>query len=155
MSILRVVGLASIASLFLAVPALPQEKKIKRSELPVAVEKAVAVLSQGATVRGYSKEKEHGRTFYEAELVVNGHSKDVLMDAYGQIVEVEEQVEMRTLPTTVQAALKQRAGKANITKIESIAKRGAIVAYEVQVMTQGKHKEIQVGPDGQRLDHEE
>src|ERR1700674_6017584 len=78
------------SGLLLAGIASAQEKKIKRSDLPPAVEKAVAAQSQGATIRGFSEEKEHGQTFYEAEFVVNGHSKDVLMDANGQDVEGEE-----------------------------------------------------------------
>jgi hypothetical protein len=68
---------------------------------------------------------------------------------------VEEQVEMGALPAAVQAGLKQKAGSRNITKIESITKHDLIVAYEAQVMTQGKQKEIQVGPLGQTPDHEE
>ena len=63
-----------------------QEKKIKRADLPPAVEKTVAAESAGATVKGFSTEKEKGETFYEAELVVNGHSKDVLIDASGAVV---------------------------------------------------------------------
>lgn len=155
MSILRVVGLALVASLFLAVPALPQEKKIKRSDLPAAVEKAVAVLSQGATVRGFSEEKEHGQTFYEAELVVNGHSKDVLMDANGQVVEVEEQVVVESLSAAVRVELQAKAGKGKLVKVESLTKHGKLVAYEAQVVTDGKKSEVQVGPDGKLFDHKE
>jgi uncharacterized membrane protein YkoI len=155
MSILRVIGLALVASLMLAVPALSAEKKVKRSELPAAVEKAVAVLSQGATVRAFSEEKEHGRTFYEAELVVNGHSKDVLMDANGEIVEVEEQVVVDSLLPAVRDELQAKAGKGRLVKIESLTKHGKLVAYEAQVVTDGKKSEVQVGPDGKPLDHEE
>jgi uncharacterized membrane protein YkoI len=68
-------------SLILAVSTLAQEKKIKRSELPAAVEKTVVEQSQGATIRGFNEEKEGGQTTYEVEMVVNGHSKDVQMDA--------------------------------------------------------------------------
>ena len=77
--------------------AQDQEKKIKRSELPAVVEKAVVAQTQGSTIRGFSQEKENGRTFYEAELMTNGHSKDVLMDEDGNVVEVEEQVAMDSL----------------------------------------------------------
>ena len=71
-----------------------QEKQIKRSDLPPAVEKTVSAQSAGAEVRGISKEKEHGQTFYEAEMTVNGHSKDILIDEKGNVVEVEEEVAM-------------------------------------------------------------
>lgn len=131
------------------------EKRVPRSSLPPAVAKTAHEQSKGATVRGYTRDTENGRVEYEAEMTVSGHSKDVSIGADGRLLEVEEQVEMNALPSAVQAALKQRAGKGNITKIESITKHGAIVAYEAQVMAQGKRKEIQVGPDGQRLDHEE
>jgi hypothetical protein len=41
--------------------AQEHEKKIKRSALPPAVEKAVVEQSQGATIRGFSEEREKGR----------------------------------------------------------------------------------------------
>src|SRR5450755_51310 len=55
-----------------AVSAAAQEKKIKRSELPPAVEKTVAAQSQGATICGFSQEGEKGQIYYEAELLVDG-----------------------------------------------------------------------------------
>ena len=155
MSISRAVGLAALTGLLLTVPALPQETKIVRSDLPPAVEKAVATQSEGATIRGFSKEKEHGQTFYETELVVNGHSKDVLMDADGQIVEVEEQVAVDSLSPAVRDGLQAKAGKGKLVKVESLTKHGKLVAYEAQVVTNGKRSEVQVGPDGKPLDHEE
>jgi uncharacterized membrane protein YkoI len=155
MSMSRVVGGGLIASLFLALPALSQEKKIQRSDLPPAVEKAVAAQTQGATVRGFSEEKEHGQTFYEAEFVVNGHSKDVLMDPEGRVVEVEEQVVVDSLSPAVRDGLQAKAGKGKLVKVESLTKKGKLVAYEAQVVTGGKRSEVQVDPQGQPLDHEE
>lgn len=155
MSISRVVGLAVFASLFLTLPALTQEKKIKRSDLPPAVEKAVAAQSQGANIRGFSQEKENGQTFYEAALMVNGHSKDVLMDTNGQIVEVEEQIATDSLSPAVRDGLQAKAGKGKLVKVEFLTKNGKLVAYEAQVVTDGKRSEVQVGPDGKPLDHEE
>jgi hypothetical protein len=135
--------------------AVAQEQKIKRSELPAAVEKTVAAQSQGAVVRGFSREKENGQTYYEAEMTVNGHSKDVLIDEAGQIVEVEEQVGVDSLPTEVKEGLQAKAGQGKIVKVESITKHDKLVAYEAQVNTAGKKSEVQVGPDGKALDHEE
>ena len=135
--------------------AQDQEKRIKRSELPAAVEKAVVAQSQGATIRGFSQEKENGRTFYEAELTTNGHSKDVLMDEDGNVVEVEEEVALDSISPSVGAALQSKAGNGKIVKVESLTKRGKLVAYEAQVQTNGKKSEIQVGPQGESLAHEE
>jgi hypothetical protein len=135
--------------------AVAQEQKIKRSELPNAVEKTVAAQSQGAVVKGFSREKENGQTYYEAEMSVNGHSKDVLIDEAGQIVEVEEQVAIESLPSEVREGLQAKAGEGKILKVESITKHEKLVAYEAQVRTAGKKSEVQVGPDGKPLDHEE
>ncbi|HEX3121169.1 MAG TPA: hypothetical protein VHP80_18870 [Candidatus Acidoferrum sp.] len=132
-----------------------QEQKIKRSELPAAVEKTVAAQSQGAVVKGFSREKENGQTYYEAEMTVSGHSKDVLIDETGRVVEVEEQVATDALPAGVKEGLQAKAGSGKIVKVESITKHDKLVAYEAQVNTAGKKSEVQVGPDGKALDHEE
>jgi uncharacterized membrane protein YkoI len=141
--------------LLMAGNASAQEKKIKRTELPPAVEKTVAAQSTGATIRGFSTEKENGQTLYEVEMTVNGHSKDVSMTTDGSIVEVEEQVGLDSLSAEVKAGLQAKAGKGKITKVESLTKKDKLVAYEAKVETNGKKTEIQVGPDGKPLDHEE
>jgi hypothetical protein len=155
MGILRVLIFIAVVIQFVTATAVAQEKKIRRSDLPAAVEKTVAAESKGATIRGFSKETEDGQVRYEAGLMVNGHSKDVAMDIRGEIVEVEEQVEIDSLPTAVKAGLQARAGKGKLVKIESITKHEKLVAFEAQVMTDGKKSEVQVGPDGAPLDHQE
>jgi uncharacterized membrane protein YkoI len=150
-------ALAAIAATLCAVPspAEEHEKKINRSALPPAVEKTVAAHTQGATIRGFNEEKENGKTYYEAELTVNGHSKDILIDSTGAIVEVEEQVDLASLRAAVQSGLHAKAGRGKLGKVESITKRDKLVAYEAKVMTNGKRSEIQIDPDGKPLDHEE
>jgi hypothetical protein len=144
-----VIGLA-ICSVVVA-----QEKKIKREQLPPAVEKTVARESQGATINGFSTEIEKGKRLYEVELTVNGHGKDISMDKNGNIVEVEEEVAMDSLPTAVQDGLRKAAGAGTIGKIESLTKNGKLVAYEAHVKTGTKRSEIQVGPNGEKLAHPE
>jgi hypothetical protein len=130
-----------------------QERKLKREQLPAAVQKTVARESEGATIKGFATEVEKGRRLYEVELTANGHSKDILMDRDGNIVEVEEEVTMDSLPATVQDALRKAAGKGTIGKIESLTKNGKLVAYEALVKTGAKRLEIQVGPNGEKLAH--
>lgn len=155
MTITRLVAGVFVSTALFATITTAREKKINRSDLPAAVEKTVAAQSQGATVRGCSREKENGQTFYEAELTISGHSKEVLIDANGTVVEVEEQVEMGSLPVAVKDGLQAKAGKGKLLKVESITKHDKLVAYEAQVMTGGKRSEVQVGPDGKPLGHEE
>lgn len=152
---IRSASIATLAAVVLATSAIAQEKKIKRSELPPAVEKTVAAQTAGATVKGFSKEIEKGQTYYEAELVFNGHGKDILIDASGAIVEVEEEVMMDALPADVKTGLQAAAGDGKLVKVESITKKDKLVAYEAQVRKGTKKSEVQVGPDGKPLDHEE
>jgi hypothetical protein len=152
---MRISNLAVIAALSLATAVVAQERKIQRADLPPAVEKTVAAQTQGATIKGFSQEKEKGQTYYEAETTVNGHSKDITIDANGALVEIEEQVALDSLPSAVKAGLQTKAGEGKIVKVESLTKHDKLVAYEAKVQTAGKKTEIQVGRDGQPLDHEE
>lgn len=132
-----------------------QEKQLQRKDLPPAVAKTADRESAGFTLLGFSTERENGARTYEVELSVNGRTKDVTMDANGNVIEVEEQVSMESLPASVQSALKARAGTGTITKIESITKAGKLVAYEAIVTTGKKHREVQVGPNGEKLAKEQ
>jgi uncharacterized membrane protein YkoI len=147
--------LFAVLSLEATLAGQEQEKKIKGADLPAPVQKTVATQSKGAMVKGFSEEKENGQTYYEAEMMVGGHSKDVLIDKDGGVVEVEEQVTFDSLPAAVREGLQNKAGQGKIVKVESLTKHDKLVAYEAKVQTDGKKKEIQVGPNGKPLDHEE
>ena len=89
------------------------------------------------------------------ELTVNGHGKDIAMDAQGNIVEIEEAVDISSLPPDVKDGLTKAAGKGTISKVETLTKKGKLVAYEAVVKNGSKSFEIQVGPDGKKLAHPE
>jgi uncharacterized membrane protein YkoI len=138
-----------------ALTASAQEKKIERSALPAAVEKAVQAETKGATIKGFAQEREHGKTFYEVETVVDGRTRDILFAPDGSVAEIEEEVSFDSLPSEVQTGLKKKAGGVNIEKVESLTKKSRLVAYEGRIRRNGKDAEIQVGPDGRNLAHEE
>jgi hypothetical protein len=148
---------ASLAAVLLAstLSTFAQEKKIDPSTLPSAVQKTVQEQSKGATIKGYATEREHGKTVYEVEMMVDGHSKDIQIAEDGMLNEVEEEVAFASLPVNVQAALTAKAGGAKITKVESLTKHNKLVAYEAATLKGAKKGEIQVGPDGGKLSHEE
>jgi Putative beta-lactamase-inhibitor-like, PepSY-like len=152
---MNVFGKLTVAALLVGLGtvsvARAQEKKLKREQLPPAVEKTVAKESQGATINGFATEVEKGKRLYEVELTIDGHSKDISMDKNGNIVEVEEEVTMDSLPAAVQEGLRKAAGAGTIGKVESLTKNGKLVAYEGHVKTGTKNSEIQVGPKGERL----
>ena len=131
------------------------EKKIDRSALPPAVEKTVQEQSQGMTIKGFALDHENGGTQYEVEMMLNGHSKDIEIAPDGTLLEVEEQVAIDSLPAEVQSSLGAKAAGAKITKVESLKKKDRLVAYEAATLKGSKKGEIQVGPHGETLAHEE
>jgi hypothetical protein len=135
--------------------AVAAEKKVARLALPPAVEKTVQAQSQGATINGISSETEDGVFQYEVEMTFNGHGKDIAIAKDGTLLEVEEEVAMTSLPANVQSALTAKAAKAKITKVESLTKKDKLVAYEAATLKGAKKGEIQVGPNGEKLAHEE
>lgn len=149
---------ASMATFFVlssTLCAVAQERKIDKSALPPAVRKTVEEQSKGAVVKGFSTEREHGKKVYEAEMMIDGHSKDIQIAENGTLNEVEEEVAFSALPQNIQAALTAKAGAAKITKVESLTKHEKLVAYEAATLRGSRRGEVQVGPDGDKLVHEE
>jgi hypothetical protein len=136
---------ASVA--LLAVPALAAEKPVKMKDLPTAVQKTVQEQTQNAQLKGLSKEVEGGKTFYEAETMVNGKSRDLLIDPTGAVVEVEEATTLDVIPAPAKAAIEKYAKNGKILKVESVTK-GSTVSYEATVSKGGKKSEVAVAADG-------
>ncbi len=151
---MRIANIFLICALAALANASNAEDPVKKSDLPPLVQKTADAQSVGATILGYAKDKEHGRVEYEVQLMVGDHTKDVTIDPDGRILEIEEQIAPDALPANVFHGLSAQASKGKIAKVESLTKHGRIVAYEAEVIG-GKHAEIQVGPDGQKLAHEE
>lgn len=147
--------LATACTVAVSLGASAQEKKVEQSSLPPAVQKTVQEQSQGATIKGFSTEREHGKKVYEAEMMVNGHTKDIEIAQDGGLNEIEEEVAFNSLPADVQSSLTAKAAGAKITKVESLTKHEKLVAYEAATLKGAKKGEIQVGPDGSKLAHEE
>jgi uncharacterized membrane protein YkoI len=151
----RYVSSAALTMLAVSFTIFAQDRKIQPSALPATVQRTVQDRSQGATIKGYSTEVEHGKKVYEVEMIVNSHTKDLQIAADGTLNEVEEEVAFDSLPGAVQATLTKKAAGAKITKVESLTKHGKLVAYEASTLKGMKKGEIQVGPDGAKLSHEE
>jgi uncharacterized protein with beta-barrel porin domain len=137
----------TICALVLACGALA-ESKVKMEDLPLAVQKTAKEQSKNATLAGLSKEVEGGKTVYEIETKVNGKSRDLLVDATGAVIEVEEEVEMNSLPAAAQEAIRQKIGGGKLKKVEAVTK-GSSVSYEASYVGRlGKSSEITVNADG-------
>jgi uncharacterized membrane protein YkoI len=124
------------------------DQKINLSKLPPAVRATVESESKGATVKGVSSEKEHGKTVYELETLVNGRTRDLMIDSAGKVYVVEEQLDVDKAPAPVKAALE---AKGKIVVLESVMKDGR-TTYEGQVQTKGGKKvAVEVDADGKPI----
>lgn len=132
-----------------------QDKVLTRAKVPAKVLATVDRETQRTTIKGYATEVEHGKRVYEVETIANGHTRDLQIGADGTLNEIEEEVPMASLPAAVSSSLDTRAKGAKITKVESLTKGGKLVAYEASVEKDGHKGEIQVGPTGGTLSHEE
>jgi uncharacterized membrane protein YkoI len=148
-----------ILSLFFSGASLAQQKsnkaapkeesgKLQVKDLPQAVQKTVQEQTKGATIVGISSEKEGGKTVYEIETKANGHSRDMLIDSTGKLTELEEQVEIDSLPPAVQAEVRKSLGQAKLDRIESVTRSGVFAGYDAVVERGGKKVEVSMGPDG-------
>jgi uncharacterized membrane protein YkoI len=155
MSILYLRLIAVSVTAFALTVVASAETKIERSALPPAVEKTVQSQSKGAIIKGFTTETEDGVFHYEVQMTVNGHGRDISIAKDGTVMEVEDEVSLDTLPAAVQSALTAKAAGAKIAKVETIAKKGKLVAYEAATQKGTKKGEIQVGPNGEKLAHEE
>ena len=123
------------------------EKRFSYGDLPPAVKETVQKEIQGATVKGYSKEVENGRTEYEVEMIVDGKSRDISMDPSGKIIEIEQEVSLDAVPAAAMAAIRKGAEGSSIQKVEEV-KSDSETAYEARILSYGKHREIRVHADG-------
>src|ERR1700758_4416564 len=96
------------------------EKRVSYGDLPPAVKETAQRESQGAMVRGYSKEVEHGRTAYEVEMATDGKFRDILIDSSGRVIEVEQQVTLDAIPAAAMSAIQKGAGAGSILKVEEV-----------------------------------
>jgi uncharacterized membrane protein YkoI len=124
------------------------EKKLSLKNLPPAVRATVEAESKNATVKGLSSEKENGKTVYELETLVNGRTRDLMIDAAGKVYIVEEQLDIDKAPAPVRAALE---AKGKIVTLESVQENGN-TTYEGQVQPKtGKKITLELDANGKPI----
>lgn len=144
-SVMLTMGLVLCAKC-LAASAQPAEQKLTMNDLPPAVRKAVEQETKGATIRGIAKESDKGRVQYEVETTIDGHSRDLLLDQTGQVLEIEEEAALASLPPAVSKSLGQHR---TILRVETITiPKSGKVSYEATIDKAGKKSEVMVSADG-------
>lgn len=152
---MRLAKVAVLAALALAtsVPSSAREQRVKIDDLPAAVKQTVLEVSKGVKLRELTREVENGETFYEAELEVNGRTRDVIMDASGIVVLIEEEVNWNLVPAAVRATIETAAQGRKILFVETLTRNDKIEAYEAHVRKWWwREMEIKVDPEGRLIE---
>jgi hypothetical protein len=116
--------------------------------LPAAVLYQAKVEAGDATIRGCVQDKEDGKLTYEVETLKDGRSRDILFDASGTVLEVEQEVAAGSLPPAVSDAIARAANGSKVGKVESVTRGGVIASYETTIMKKGRRQEIAFSPQG-------
>ena len=127
------------------------ETKLEKKDVPAAVIAAFGKAYPKATMKGFSKEVEKGKTVYEVESVEGKMTRDATYSADGKVMVVEESVEMKDVPAAVQQALEKKYPKAKVNKAEKLME-GGTVGYEFKVTTaEGKKAEVKFDAAGKEV----
>jgi hypothetical protein len=126
-----------------AKPAAPDLKI-----LPQAVLSAFKAAYPRAVIKGTSKEKEKGVTYYEVESVDGKLNRDLLYTADGKAAEIEEAMAPADLPAAVQQTLTKEFPGAKILKAERMTK-GDRKLFELRILVKDKKMEVTVTPHGE------
>ena len=133
---------------------LAADTKVKVDQLPPAVQTAMKEQTAGAAILGASKEREHGRMTYEVETKRDGKGRDLTFDENGSLLEVEQEVDLDSIPGPAKKAIQNKIAGGTVKKVESVT-QGATTSYEAAVRTKnGKNREVAVNADGSPHDED-
>lgn len=136
------VRIAWAAIVFAPLNLSAQEVKIQARDVPAAVTAAFKAAYPTATIRGYAREKENGKTFYEIESKDGSIGRDVLYNPDGSVAEIEESLAPGDLPAGTQDTILKKYRGAVAVKAEKTTERtaqGEKAGYEVIVRQGKKH----------------
>jgi len=124
------------------ISAAAQESKVAEKDVPAAVITAFKATYPKATIKGYAREKENGKTFYEIESKDGDTGRDVLYNPDGSVAELEETIAASDLPAAAREVIHSKYPGAVVTKAERTTEKtaqGDKIGYEV-IAKQGKKR---------------
>jgi hypothetical protein len=143
-------GLIAIFVSVLSFSANARDVKQSKKQMPRAVIAAFESDYPNATVRGYNRETENGKVYYEVESIEGQTTRDVLYNKDGTVVEVEESIAVGDLPADAAEGLRAKYPGAVITSAEKIT-RGDITEYEAHAKTGKKRVSMEFDANGKPL----
>ncbi len=143
----------AVATAGVVIAARLEEKEIKFSECPEAVQKTMRAEGKGAKIDTVTKETfDDGGSVYWADVVLDGKPYEMAVNTEGTLTEMslevgEDQVEFSKCPAPVQATFHKESNDAKIETLDKDMKYGVTI-YEGVVNIKGKEYELTVAEDG-------
>jgi len=128
-----------------------QAGKIKLSEVPKAIIKAMKAEHPEAGNIKVDKELHFGIVLYEVKYKTNGKQHETLFEAHGKHFGHEEEVEVSELPDAIIKTLKQTFTNLSIQDAEKIEHPDGRIEYEVDIKGDGEDWELAMSPAGKIL----
>ena len=128
-----------------------QEREIPCDHVPSAVRAAFEEAYPKATVDACAEEVEAGKTVYEIASREGGTGRDVLFEAGGGLILVEETVALGDVPDPVRQAVHEMYPDGVVTLAEKIM-RDATVLYEFRVKDRDGLEEIVFDGSGKEVE---
>jgi len=127
------------------------ERKVKETKVPAAALAALKKLADGAKITEFAEEVEFGHTFYEGSWKHrSGANMDVLVTQTGDLVEIEQQVNIKKVPRAALKMARKVAGK----DVELVFEKKTMILYEVKFKKGNSQHELLLTPDGRRVEEE-
>jgi Putative beta-lactamase-inhibitor-like, PepSY-like len=148
-------GLASIALLVLlagATSVLAKEQKVTCDKIPAAVRAAFDKAYPKATINSCAEEVAKGKTTYEIMSVEGETNRDLVYNADGTVIVIEESIAFGKLPDPVQQAVHKKYPNSAITLSEKVI-RGSTVLYEIHLKHRNKPVDIVFDSSGKKMKH--
>ena len=134
----------------LACAALAAAKSPQLKDLPAATQKTVQDNLKGGEIKNIAKETEKGVVQYEVESVLNGKRRDFNVDTKGNLIVMEEETSIDSIPAAAKATILKKVGTGTLGLVETFTKGGGgETMYEAAWKDKaGKKHEVLVKADG-------
>ncbi len=97
-----------------------KDKKAKREEIPAKVKAAIKAKAGDAKIEKIKKEKEDGKTVWEAKWKADGRKTEVTFAANGQVLEWEVEVSLKEIPAGARKRILKEAGRGRVKEVEKV-----------------------------------
>ncbi len=145
-----------LAFLLIFGQANASEKDDGKPQVPKVVIEALEKAYPEAKDVEFEKEMLDGKVVYEAEFKLNNSEYEVLFDADGKMLQIEETLDVKALPEPLIQAISKAYPNATIEDAEKVTKPdGTFSVYEVEIKNEGKKIELELDASGKILKSEQ